>query len=141
MLFLLLLAGGLLRLEYSVAARKIAVVDEADGMALIYRDGVGIVAAAGMPILPGDEIRIQDDGRLSFTYRDETRGWIQAGTTLQFQPDAAKLPGLFTLRKGRKNSCCRKAASNWTSNRNRRIARWSCGHLKSKRKFSGRGSF
>lgn len=96
MLFLLLLAGGLLRLEYTAAARKIAEVSETDGMALIYRDGVGIVADIGMPILPGDEIRVQKDAHLTLMYRDQTQVRIRAGTTLVLQPAGGNWPGLLT---------------------------------------------
>ena len=96
-LFLLLTAGGLLWLEYSDAARKVAVVGQVRGMALIYRDGVGTVAAPGMLILPGDEIQVQDDGELEFSYRDESKARIKGETKFQIQPGAEILPGLLSM--------------------------------------------
>ncbi len=93
---LLLFAAGLLRLEYTAAARKIAEVDEVAGMVLIYRDEVGIVAAEGMPILPGDEIRAKENAQLKLTFRDRSRVTISAGSQVVFLPGTAHLPGLLT---------------------------------------------
>jgi len=101
---LLLAAAGLLRLEYSDAARKIAVVNEVSGMALIYRKDVGIVAAAGMPILPSDEIRVQDAAQLRLTYRDQSQLRIGPKSRIVLQPNASLLPGILAGEKSKEIS-------------------------------------
>ena len=93
---LLLIAGGLAWLEFTPAARQLAVVGEVTGTAFIYRDGVGYVAAPGMRVLPGDELRIPDAARVSILYKDQTRVEFQPNTRAEIQADAAHLPGMIS---------------------------------------------
>lgn len=97
MLGLFLVAAGLLTLEYTPAARKIAEVQEVEGMVIIYRDDIGTIAKEGMPILPGDEIRLKEDGHLKLAYRDQSRMEIDANSQVVFQPGAGNWPGLMTV--------------------------------------------
>lgn len=101
MLGLVLVAAGLMALEFSPAARKIAEVQEVEGLAIIYREDVGTIAKSGMPILPGDEIRVKEDGRLKLTYRDQSRLEIDRNSQIVFQPGTGNWPGFLTadLRK------------------------------------------
>ena len=91
---LLLVAGGLLRLEYTDAARKIAELSEVSGMAYIYRGDVGTVAALGMPILPGDEIRVPEEAKVSLKFRDQSEITLAANSRVRFQPGQNHWPGL-----------------------------------------------
>ena len=91
---LLLVAGGLLRLEYTDAARKIGELTEVSGMAYIYRGDVGTVAAMGMPILPGDEIRVPEDAKVSLKFRDQSEITLAANSRVRFQPGQDHWPGI-----------------------------------------------
>ncbi len=93
---LALIAGGLAWLEFTPAARQLAIVGEVSGTAFIYRDGVGYVAAPGMRVLPGDELRIPDAARVSILYKDQTRVDFQPNTRAELQPEAAGLPGMLS---------------------------------------------
>ena len=93
---LLLIAGGLAWLEFTPAARQLATVGKVTGTAFLYRNGVGYVAAPGMRVLPGDELRIPEGIRLSIIYKDQTRVDFQPKTKAELQPDAARLPGMIS---------------------------------------------
>ncbi|MCA9067977.1 MAG: FecR domain-containing protein [Planctomycetaceae bacterium] len=97
MLGLFLVATGLMRLEYSDVARQIAEVHDVEGMVIIYRDEIGTIAKKGMPILPGDEIRLQEDGRLKLFYRDRSALEIEANSQITLQSDSGYWPGFLTI--------------------------------------------
>lgn len=91
---LLLVAGGFLGLEYTEAARKIGRIEGVTGMAFIYRGDVGTVAANGMAVLPGDEIRVREDATVSFKFRDQSRMTLAANSRAVFLPRKDRWPGI-----------------------------------------------
>lgn len=92
---LVLVAGGFLWLEYTNAARSVGKLEEVTGMAFIYRGDVGIVAANGMAVLPGDEIRVQEDASVSLEFRDQSRTTLAANSRAVFLPGQGHWPGII----------------------------------------------
>lgn len=92
---LLLVAGGFLWLEYTDAARRVGKLEQVQGMAFIYRGDVGIVAANGMAILPGDEIRVQEEASVSLEFRDQSRMTLAANSRAVLLPGQGHSPGII----------------------------------------------
>ncbi len=96
MAVLFLIAGGLAWLEFTPAARQVATVGKNTGTAFLYRNGVGYVAAPGMRVLPGDEVRVPENARVTIVYKDQTQIEFYPNTRAELQPDAARLPGMIS---------------------------------------------
>ncbi len=94
---LLLAIAGLLWMEFQPAARKIASVESVHGMVVIHRQGVGIVAATEMLILPGDQIEVKSNAEISIAYPDKTQVRLSSQTVAVFQPGTENHPGLMAV--------------------------------------------